>query len=129
MSNGLQRATSHGGATADVRDLELLAHYELGDSKSGGSRSGFAVILELTDRRIVIENDVALAAGDELRLNFFLPDAGQVSGRLKVSLECRIALCRDAQKLHYGGTISKIGEASRQAILSLQSDERSGVNR
>jgi hypothetical protein len=129
MSNGLQKAVSDDGGSADVRDLELLAHYERGDARSGGARSGFAVILELTDRRILLENDVSLEAGDALRMNFFLPDAGQVSGRLKVSLECRVTLCRDAERLHYGAAISKIGEASRQAILSLQSENRTGVNR
>lgn len=128
MLSGLQNASGSDG-TADVRALELLAHYELTDPRSGAARSGFAVILELTDRRILIENDVPLAAGDELRLNFFLPDAGQASGRSKIALECRVTLCRDSEKLHYGGAISKIGEASRQAILSLKSEKRSGVIR
>jgi hypothetical protein len=109
-----------------VADLELLAHYELRDSKSGDMRSGFAVILELTDRRLLLEGDVPFEAGDQLDVNFFLPDSGTDSGRTKVALCCVVAQCRDTEQLQYSMQISKISEASKSAIQNLHAENGSG---
>ena len=126
MLSGSQKATS---AVADApRQLELLAHYELDDPKTGDSRSGFAVILELTDRRLLLEGDAAFSAGAELRVSFFLPDPQADSGRVNVALRCIVAQCCDATKLHYGVRISKISEAAKKAISSFD-PEASGDSR
>ena len=121
MLKGLQKATSVVPAPDAPRQLELLAHYELDDPETGDTRSGFAVILELTDRRLLLEGDVAFSADDELRLRFFLPDPQADSGRVNVALRCTIAQC-DATKLHYSARISKIGEAAKKAIRSFEPD-------
>lgn len=121
MLSGLQKATPPAPVAVEPQ-LELLAHYEVEDPETGHSRSGFAVILELTDRRMLVEGDVAFESGDELKIRFFLPDPGANSGRVNVALECTIAQCRDATKLHYSTRISKIGEAARSAIRSLRPD-------
>lgn len=122
MLTGLQKATSVVPAPTAPRQLELLAHYELDDPETGGSRSGFAVILELTDRWLLLEGDTAFSAGAELRVSFFLPDPQADSGRVNVALRCTVAQCRDATKLHYGVRISKIGEATKKAIRGLDPD-------
>ncbi len=126
MLSGLQKATS---AVPDApRQLELLAHYELDDPKTGGSQSGFAVILELTDRRLLLEGDTAFSPGAELRVSFFLPDPKVDSGRVNVALRCSVAQCRDATKLHYSIRISKLSEAAKKAISSFD-PEASGDSR
>jgi hypothetical protein len=124
--SGLQKASSSVANGSDVSDLELLAHYELVDEQTGRERSGFAVLLELTHRRLTLEGDVALSPGDTLKMNFFLPDSGSDEGRLKVSLSCMVAQRRDNDQLHYSARISKIGESSRRAIEKLHAERRSG---
>ena len=119
MLSGLQKANPAAGSGADVSDLELLAHYEL-EHEGSKTRSGFAMILELTERRMLIEADVAFAHGDALRLNFFLPDAGAAGGRTKIGLRCTVGQCLDDEKLHYSTRISEIGDAARNAILGLR---------
>lgn len=116
MLSGLQKATSSVRRKGEPRPLELLAHYEIEDPETGDSRSGFAVILELTDRVLLIEGDVAFSVGDELRVSFFLPDPSSDSGRVNVSLRCAVAQCRDEAKLHYSTRISRIGNAAKRAI-------------
>lgn len=120
MASGMQGDTTADGPMSDVRHLELLAHYERTDPSTGNTRSGFAVILELTERRVLLEGDVALEMGDVLDLKFFLPTPGQESGRTNVGVECLVAQCRDAEKLHYSVRISKIGEKSKLAIQELR---------
>ncbi len=121
MLRGLKKATPVAPG-ADRPQLELLAHYELDDPESGCTRSGFAVILELTVRRLLLEGDVDFAAGDELRVSFFLPDPDADSGRVNVALRCTVVQCRDAAKQHYSTRISKIGEAAKNAIRSFDPD-------
>ena len=120
MASGMHEDASADGPMSDVRHLELLAHYECSDPATGNTRSGFAVILELTERRVLLEGDVALQMGDVLNMNFFLPSPGQESGRTSVSLECLVAQCRDTEKLHFSVRVAKIGEKSKLAIQALQ---------
>lgn len=109
--------------SANVADLELLAHYERLDAATGVSRSGFALLLELSERQLLLETDVAFEDGDELSLNFFLPDdLGVEAGRSKVSLRCRVMQCRSRDQLHFSARVSKIGDASRTAIQRLRAD-------
>ncbi len=124
--SGLQKASAGDASSSDVSGLELLAHYELVDQKRGAERSGFAVLLELTDRRLMLESDVPFTPGDQLSMNFFLPDSGSEAGRTKISLSCAVAQCRDAEQLHYSARISKIGESSRRAIQNLHAERDSG---
>lgn len=119
MLSGLQNPNPVARSDADVSDLELLAHYEL-EQKGSKKRSGFAMILELTERRLLLETDVAFAQGDDLRLNFFLPDAGAAAGRTKVGIKCAVGQCLDAQKLHYSTRVLEIGDAARNAIRGLR---------
>jgi hypothetical protein len=119
MLNGLQKAKPAGAAGPEEPVLELLAHYELEESGTGKARSGFAVILELTDRRLLIESDVELASGQEIQISFFLPNHKDAS-RVNVALDCAIAQCRDQARLHYSTRISKISDAARAAILNFQ---------
>ena len=123
---GLQKASPTVRASFDVADLELLAHYEMTDDATGDSRSGFAVILELTERRLLLESDVSFEPGDQLRINFFLPDSGADSGRINIALRCMVAQCRDGERLHYSTRISKISDASRRAIQNLHAHRASG---
>ena len=120
MLSGLRKAASAQGVAADVRHMELLAHYDVVCGATGDSRSGFAVILELTDRRLLIEADVHFSPDDTLTLDFFLPAPGADSGRHKVSLECSIVQCRDTELLHYGARVTAIGESSKRAINALE---------
>lgn len=123
--NGLQKAVPP-GTSHDVAALELLAHYELANESTGEERSGFALLLELSDRRVLLETDVALEAGIEVSLNFFLPDAGPDAGRTKISLRCLVTQCRDTERLHYSARISKISGPSRRAIQQLHAELVSG---
>ncbi len=124
--NGLQKASSLVTTGCDVSDLELLAHYELVEESTGRARSGFAVLLELADRRLMLEGDVPFKAGDTLDMNFFLPDSGSDLGRTKISLRCMIAQCRDEEQLHYSARVSKITDRSKEAIEKLHAERRSG---
>ena len=119
MLSGVQKANSGAGSGADVSDLELLAHYEL-ESESGKTRSGFAMILELTERRLLLETDVPFTQGDTLRLNFFLPDPGASAVRTKIGLRCLVGQCVDAEKLHYSARVGEIGDVARNAVRSLR---------
>ena len=119
MASGLQNANAAARSGADVSDLELLAHYEL-EHEGGKTRSGFAMILELTERRLLLETDLPFAQGDELRLNFFLPDAGAAAGRTKIGLRCLVGQCVDAERLHYSARVREIGDAGRNAVRSLR---------
>lgn len=113
-----------GGLVSELLDLseepsdpsvELLAHYEL-DGEGNEVVRGFAVILELSDRHVAFESDVPLETEAELRMNFFLADPAGESQRVKVSMSCVVAQCRDEAKLIYGARVSKISEAARQAL-------------
>lgn len=126
MLSGLQKATSDAAMSAKIADLELLAHYERLDAAQGVSRSGFALLIELSEQKVLLETDVAFDDGDELNLNFFLPDAGVDAGRTKVSLRCTVVHCRSRDHLHFAARVSKLGEASRTAIQRLQTGSRSG---
>ena len=96
-------------------DVGLLAHYELGD-ESGEVERGFLLILELSDRYLAFEADVPLETGSELRMNFFLADPAGESQRVKVSMSCIVAQCRDEAKLVYGARVSKLQESAREAL-------------
>ena len=124
--SGLHKASSREANGCDVSDLELLAHYELVEEGTGRARSGFAVLLELSERRLLLEGDVSFKPGDTLDLNFFLPDSGSDMGRTKISLRCAIADCRDLKQLHYNARISKIADRSKQAIEKLHAERSSG---
>ena len=123
---GLHKATPALSTSSSVAELELLAHYQQSDDATGDERSGFALLLELSDRRLMLEMDVALDPGSELSLNFFLPDAGADTGRTKVSLVCMVAQCRDPEQLHYSARISKISQPSKRAIEKLHAELGSG---
>lgn len=123
MLDGLQKAGAGVGSSGDSAQLELLAHYETTDDGSESCRSGFAVVLELTERRLLVEGDVTLTAGQELKISFFLPSRD--GGRTNVGLDCVVAQCRDAGRLHYSCRVSKISEASRRAISNFQPAEDS----
>ena len=86
------------------------------DAAGDEDRRGFAVVLELTPRRLVIESDWPLETGDVIALNFFLPASSGSGQRVKVNVSCVVAQCKDETKLHYSVRVSKIGEASTKAI-------------
>ena len=128
MLKRLQKAAPADRAPDDVRHLELLAHYDLKRAVAGAdpvrgasadSRSGFALILELTDRELLVEGDIPFGPGDRLSLDFFLPDLGADSGRTKVTLECVLTQCLDEAGLQYGARISQIGDTSKRAIQAI----------
>jgi hypothetical protein len=95
--------------------VELLAHYEY-DTGENEVQRGFAVILELTERHLAIESDVPLEAGNEVRMNFFLADPDGNAQRVKISLSCVVAQCRDEAKLIYSARISEIPDAAKRAL-------------
>jgi len=96
--------------------VELLAHYEVADTEGGDATRGFAVILELSDRSLVMESDVPLDTGSELSLNFFLADPGSTSQRAKISMSCLVARCRDEAKLIYSARVSKMTDSARELV-------------
>lgn len=96
--------------------MELLAHYELAGETNGEVVRGFAVILELSDRRLLFESDVPLETGSELDMNFFLTDAIGGSERAKISLSCILARCRDDARLIYSARVSKLTDGARVAV-------------
>ncbi len=135
MLKGLQKAAPAERAPDDVRHLELLAHYDLKRAASGADpvggasadpRSGFALVLELTDRELLVEGDIPFGPGDRLSLDFFLPDLGADSGRTKVTLECVLTQCLDEAGLQYGARISQIGDTSKHAIQAINKQNGSG---
>jgi hypothetical protein len=95
--------------------IELLAHYELKD-EAGELVRGFAVILELSERSVAFESDIPLDCGAELHMNFFLVDPTSETQRVKISLSCIVAQCRDDAKLIYGARVSKLGDDARRAV-------------
>ena len=111
--------------SSSVAEYELLAHYESVDEESGDARSGFAMLVELSESWLMMESDVGLEAGCELSINFFLPDRDE--GRTRVAMQCVVLQCRDHERLHYSARISKIDQASRLGIEKLCRDLRSGV--
>jgi hypothetical protein len=120
MLNGLHKARA-GGAEPARSPLELLAHYQLRDPETGSSRSGFALILELTPRRLVLESDVPFASGQELHISFFLTHEADAS-RVSVAMDCVVAQCRDPEQLHYSARVAKISNGSKEAILRFQGE-------
>jgi hypothetical protein len=95
--------------------IELLAHYEL-KGEAGDVVRGFAVILELSERSVAFESDISLEGGAELHMNFFLVDPMSETQRVKISLSCIVAQCRDDAKLVYGARVSKLGDDARRAV-------------
>jgi hypothetical protein len=124
--SGLHKASPGSESSSDVSNLELLAHYELADSNSGNQRSGFAVLLELSECQLTLEADVAFCEGDTLDINIFLPGSGTKAGRTEVSLCCQVAQCHNQDQLRYGARVSRIGEASKDAIQKLHTERSSG---
>ena len=114
MLSGMQKAKPS-PAEPEESFLGLLAHYELADPETGSSRSGFAVILELETRRVLVEGDVAFSAGQRLDLAFFLPNH-EAESRVNVHLSCEVAQCRDEERLHYSLRVAKASNASKAAI-------------
>jgi hypothetical protein len=95
--------------------IELLAHYEL-KGEQGEPTRGFAVICELSERSVAFESDVPLERGCELHLNFFLTEPSSESKRVKISLSCIVAQCRDEARLIYGARVSKLRDDARRAL-------------
>lgn len=100
--------------TAPEPSVELLAHYELVSDSELDTRRGFAILLELDERRLLLETDTAFEAGDELLLNFFLADSG--TERAKISLTCVVSHCRDENMLRYSARVSRIEDGSKEAV-------------
>ena len=96
--------------------VELLAHYDVNAGSSEEPRSGFAVVLELTERRLLLEADLSLEPGAEMLLNFFLQEPGSDAQRSNVSLACAVTQCHDEAKLVYSVRITKLEDKSRDAI-------------
>ncbi len=126
MLSGSHKASSDASEQDAPHQLELLAHYELDDPETGDSRSGFAMILELSERQLLLEGDVVFSVGSEMRLSFFLPDPQADAGRVNVALECTVGQCHDETKLHYSIRISKISEVGKNAIRSVAPDTSAG---
>ena len=96
--------------------VELLAHYDVEAGSSEEARSGFAVVLELTERRLLLETDLSLEPGTEMLLNFFLQVPDSDAQRSNVSLSCEVTQCRDEAKLIHSVRVTKLADDSRQAI-------------
>jgi hypothetical protein len=107
--------------------VELLAHYEVDGGASRSPRSGFAVLLELSERRLLFETDLCLEQATEMHLNFFLHDPDSDAQRSNVSLSCVIGQCRDEAKMIYSARVSKIGDDARQAIQRYTASPIGGV--
>ena len=107
--------------------VELLAHYEVDGGASRSPRSGFAVLLELSERRLLFETDLCLEQATEMHLNFFLQEPESDAQRSNVSLSCVIGQCRDEAKMIYSARVSKIGDDARQAIQRYTASPIGGV--
>lgn len=107
--------------TKESAPFELLSHYEILTNPSGEPRRGFAILLELDERKILLESDYPLETSDVMLLNFFLNEAEESTEREKVTLTCEIRLCRDEAKLVYTAAVSTIDEDSRLALRRLSS--------
>jgi hypothetical protein len=96
--------------------VELLAHYDVNAGSSQEPRSGFAVVLELSERRLLLETDLSLEPGVEVLLNFFLQGPGSDAQRSNVSLACAVTQCHDEAQLVYSARVTKLEDESRNAI-------------
>jgi hypothetical protein len=109
--------------------IELLAHYDVEPGSFDEPRSGFAVVLELSERRLLLEADLSLEPGTNLLLNFFLQEPDGDAQRTNVSLACVVSQCHDEAKQIYSARVTKLAEPARRAIQLYTANSVEGASR
>jgi len=103
------------GSAPSPPPLDLLAHFEVPAAQGGEPRRGFATLIQLDEREVLLEADAPLTRGDPMTLTFFLP-AARGSERTQISLRCRVYDERDAERLRYAAVVAESGEVGRTGL-------------
>jgi hypothetical protein len=97
--------------------VDLLAHFEMPAQGDAEPRRGFATLIELRDRELLMESDAELEIDDLLDLTFFIPSAGGSGpARIRVMLRCEVRLRHDENKLLYTAEFRRLDEESEGAL-------------
>jgi len=105
----VDRATPESGGDR----IDVLAHFEMPGAAGAEPRRGFANLLEISRRELLLESDDVMEVGDALSLTFFIPAPGGADGpRVKIGLRCNIRRCHEVGKLLYVAELSEVEEAS-----------------
>jgi len=103
------------GSAPSPPPLDLLAHFEVPGAEGGEPRRGFATLIQIDEREVLLEADAPLTRGERMTLTFFVP-AGHGSERTQISLRCRVYDERDGGRLRYAAVVAEAGDAGRTGL-------------
>ncbi len=95
--------------------VQLLANFEDIRGVESARAGGFANVLEVSCRELLLEADQPLVVGDVFGLNFFVPRTA-VTDCTNISLVCRVSQSRNEEKLLYVAEIVDLNTAASETL-------------
>ncbi len=109
---------------SDVKKVQILATMALAEDASKARGNGFANVLELSERALLLEACRSLEEGTRVQVSFFIPGGGH-NGFEKISMTCVVARARNRRTLHYEAEIVEMDEVSRRILSACLSTNKS----